>query len=140
MADLIDKGVVYGHQEIYGPGINDRDQTGKQLADYLQTLRKTQTPMTKTINNQIAVEPFKATSSVKSVKRGGLTVIEQTVNLVKVKVVHAYQDDHLTLKAGDWVYLNGNSGATPWAKASYVFGDQTFCLVPKQEIVMVETA
>jgi len=90
-----------------------------------------------TVNGQIAVEPFQATTTLKTVKRGGLRVLDQTISLIKTKAVFDYKDSDLEVCRGGSIYLKGNVGFQAWAKQVYEYEGIKFVLVPKTEIVMV---
>lgn len=90
------------------------------------------------INGEIAVEPFQNTAVIKGTKLGAMSVIEQMVTLMPVKVLFSYTDHEISVTPGDFVYINGNSGATPWGKTVYKLDDTKFSLVPKSAIKFVK--
>jgi len=93
--------------------------------------------MNQTLNNLIAVEPFQIETTLKSVKRGGLHVLDQTVSLIKTKAVHTFTDQETHIVPGTFVFVKGNAAFQPWAKQVYDYSGVKFVLVPKSEIVMV---
>ena len=122
--------------------LGGENEPDKQMVEYMKTCGEQTKPVMElyTINNLIAVKPFKSEVTLRTVKQGALYTIEQTVTLLEVQVVRDYSDDTLSVKVGDSVFIKGNAASLPYGKQTYKLQSLEFSLVPKSEIIMVKNA
>lgn len=94
-----------------------------------------QTPVLRTTNKKVAVEPF-GDMSVKTSAQGQGAVkvarIENKVTLTRLKVLFSTEDD--TIHPGDEVMVRSDLFLQGWAKERHEFEGKTFILLPEQYI------
>jgi hypothetical protein len=92
-----------------------------------------------TVNDWIATTPFPE-SGIKTGIRRGVAVIEQTIALTPLKVLHdAYASDgkHL-FKSGNTVYVRGEAMKHQWSGEVFEDGGVKFILIPRSIVVAVD--
>jgi hypothetical protein len=72
--------------------------------------------------------------------KGGIAVIAQRINLIKVDLVLGYNFNGTELTAGDKIILRGDSGLQPWAKQVVSLDNKEFVLCPEDQILGYEKA
>lgn len=90
----------------------------------------------KTMNKQLAVEPF-PTKSIKPVTmKGGLIGVSQKVELTGLAVILDSEDGRF--KAGMKVYVRGDLSAHDFTTNIQNIGGKTFILIPDTLVQLVE--
>ena len=92
-----------------------------------------------TLNGTVAIKQPTA-SKIDAQIKNGFAFNGNRTNLVMAEVVLSYSDSGLSLHPGDKVMLRGDAAWQPWAKATFVLGEDEFVLCPVSALVGFESS